>query len=69
MDGGLLRQILLGYKKMFAIIASLLLCAGIMCGIVASILMAASKISFSWWYLPCWLLDLTAIAGAIGTCE
>ena len=65
----LIRQILTGYKRLLISIAALAFTASIVWGIVSILLIASGKIPFSWWYLPFWIIVLTAIAGAVGSYE
>lgn len=55
----------------FIMIAKTLLCliiiASVLFGIFSAILVAVGKLSFLWWYIPCWIVDLIVIAGAVGS--
>lgn len=63
----LLGDILNGFKKIGIFILFMALGAGIIWGILSIVLIASGKLSFSWWHMPCWLLLLCTIAGAIGS--
>ena len=63
----LLEDILNGFKRIGIFIFVIALGAGIVWGAVSIILIASGKLPFSWWYVPCWILLLCAIAGAIGS--
>lgn len=55
----------------FIIIAKIILClamiASIVIGVFSAILVAIGKLPFSWWFVPCWIVDLIAVAGAVGS--
>jgi len=63
----LLEDILNGFKRIGIFIFVIALSAGIVWGAVSIILIASGKLPFGWWYVPCWILLLCAIAGAIGS--
>ena len=56
-----------GFIIMAKILLSLAIIAGTAIGIFSAILVAIGKLPFSWWFVPCWIVDLIAIAGAVGS--
>lgn len=63
----LLHDVLDGFIIMAKILLSLVVIAGTAIGIFSAILVAIGKIPFSWWFVPCWIIDLFIIAGAVGS--
>lgn len=55
----------------FIIIGKILLClimfASMLIGVFSIVVIAAGKLPFSWWYVPCWIVILIIIAGAFGS--
>ena len=62
----LLLDIAHGYKKMFMGIGIALFACAFLWGIISAILTIAGKMDFKWWYVPCWVLTLSGIAGCFG---
>lgn len=65
----LIKPIIRGYKRILFGIFLLILVGAVIWGFLSIILIIDGKVQFSWWYLPCWILFLSVIAGAIGAKE
>lgn len=63
----LLCDVIDGFIIMAKILLYLVIIAGLVIGIFTAILVAGGKLSFSWWYIPCWIVVLITIAGAVGS--
>ena len=62
----LIETILRGYKLMLYGIVVIAFSAGLVWGVVSAIMLICGRTAFQWWYVPCWILDLSAFAGCIG---
>jgi len=65
----LIKPIIRGYKRILFGIFILIIAGAAIWGFISIILIIDGKVQFSWWYLPCWILFLFVIAGAIGAKE
>lgn len=63
------KDIIRGFKRILIGICILILAGAVIWGVISIFLIIDGKVQFSWWYLPCWILLLSAIAGAIGAKE
>ena len=66
---GMFKDIIRGFKRILIGICILIIAGAVIWGFISIILIIDGKVQFSWWYLPCWILLLCAIAGAIGAKE
>lgn len=65
----LIKTIIRGYKRILFGIFLLIIAGAAIWGFISIILIIDGEVQFSWWYLPCWILLLSVIAGAIGAKE
>ena len=55
-----------GFKKMFIGFGICLVSLAIVWGVISGGLTIFGEMDFTWWNVPCWVIDLCAVAGCIG---
>ena len=62
----LLLDIAYGYKRIFIALGLAMLACAIVWGVISAGLTIAGTIDFQWWNIPCWVIDVSALAGCLG---
>ena len=62
----IMNDIIAGYKKLIIVIGVCVVFSAAIEGVISLIQLCIGKCEFNWWYIPCWLIDLSIFAGCLG---